>query len=217
MRRKMDRRDPDGHTRIVGTKVWRCAAIAAVLLSATGVAAASDDDIRTSQLPEEGSEIRWGHAVGVVDYPVDAVLPVVTDYESYVDFLPYFTKSQVLAKRSGKAMAYMEVSVAAGTVTLWAQLKLVETTLEEGARVVKATLVDGNIRTFSANWKLTSLNEGKSTRVEFDMHVDPSLPLPSSLFSRHNEKAAGKIVEALREQVAAVERSTRSRSVARRN
>jgi ribosome-associated toxin RatA of RatAB toxin-antitoxin module len=200
----------------MGARASRYAVIAAVLLSATGAKAGSTDDIQTSQLVQEGSEIQWGHAVGVVGTPVDAVIPVITDYGNYVDFLPYFTKSQVLAKRGDKAMAYMEVTVAAGTITLWAQLKLVETAVDGGVRLVEAHLVDGNIRTFRASWKLTPVDDGKRTRVDFKMHVDPDLPLPSSMFSRHNEKAAGKIVEALREHVTEVESRSPSRPVALR-
>ena len=65
-----------------------------------------------------GSSISWGRAVGVIDRPLGEVLPVVVDYENYVQFMPNFTKSQVLAQRGNRAMVYMEVSVASGTFTL---------------------------------------------------------------------------------------------------
>jgi ribosome-associated toxin RatA of RatAB toxin-antitoxin module len=172
--------------------------VATLLLFGAGHArAGSDPDVRTAQISETGSPIAWGHAVSVVKKPIGQVASVVVDYANYEQFMPYFTKSEVLARRGGRAMAYMEVSVAAGTITLWAQLQLSETSVEGGARVIEAQLVDGNVNTFRASWRLTPVDGGSSTQIDFKMHVDPDLPLPSSLFSRQNEKAAGKTVKAL--------------------
>jgi ribosome-associated toxin RatA of RatAB toxin-antitoxin module len=161
------------------------------------VHAARGSEVRTSQISEAGSEIAWGQAVGVIDKPIDEVLPVVVDYGNYARFMPYFTKSEVLAQRGSRAMAYMEVRVAAGTITLWVQVKLSETTIDGDGRLIEAQLVDGNVNAFRASWRLTPVDRGASTQVDFKMHVDPDLPLPSSLFSRQNERAAGKTVRAL--------------------
>ncbi|UCF48822.1 MAG: hypothetical protein JSU89_16930, partial [Myxococcales bacterium] len=82
------------------------------------VAAADEHDenagIFTAQIPEEGSNIAWGQAVLVLDKPIEQVLPIVRDYANYVQFMPNFTKSKVLAQRGSRAMVYMEVSVAKG-------------------------------------------------------------------------------------------------------
>ena len=175
--------------------------LSAVVLVAAPVRAVGEADVHTTQIAEEGSAISWGHAVGVIDKPIDDVLPVVVDYANYVHFMPNFTKSRVLAQRGNRAMVYMEVSVASGTFTLWGQLKLAEVTPDGDTRVIEARLLDGNIDAFSATWRLTPVADGSGTEVEFKIYVDPDMPLPSSVFSRENERAAGNTVRALRTRV----------------
>jgi len=176
--------------------------LAAFVLATNPVHAAGEPDVRTAQISEEGSKISWGHAVGVIDRPIDEVLPVVVDYGNYAHFMPNFTKSKVLAQRGNRAMVYMEVSVAAGTFTLWGQFKLSETSVDGDARLIEARLLEGNMDAFSASWRLTPIDDGARTEVDFKLYVDPDMPLPSSVFSRENERAAGNTIRALRSRMA---------------
>jgi ribosome-associated toxin RatA of RatAB toxin-antitoxin module len=157
--------------------------------------------IYTAQLPEEGSSISWGQAIIVVDKPVEEVLPIIRDYANYAQFMPNFTKSRVLAQRGSRAMVYMEVSVAKGALTLWGQLALAERPSEGDRHVVEARLMEGNIDAFNASFTLTPVDEGARTRIDFKIYVDPDIPLPSAVFSRENERAAGRTVRALRSRV----------------
>jgi ribosome-associated toxin RatA of RatAB toxin-antitoxin module len=156
--------------------------------------------VSTAQIPEAGSDISWGQAVVIVDRPIDEVLPIVRDYANYSQFMPNFTKSRVLAQRGGRAMVYMEVSVAKGALTLWGQLDLAERP-EDDSHIVEARLMQGNIDAFRASWRLTPVDEGRRTQVDFKLYVDPDIPLPSTVFSRENERAAGRTVRALRSRV----------------
>ena len=174
--------------------------------SSSSPAAAADEinenaGIFTAQIPEEGSSIAWGQAVLVVDKPIEEVLPIIRDYANYKQFMPNFTKSKVLAQRGSRAMVYMEVSVAKGALTLWGQLNLAERPQDGESRVVEAHLMEGNIDAFSASWTLTPVDGGTRTEVDFKIYVDPDIPLPSSIFSRENERAAGRTVRALRMHV----------------
>jgi ribosome-associated toxin RatA of RatAB toxin-antitoxin module len=173
----------------------------AVLFATSPVHAASEREIQTAQIAEVGSNIAWGHAIGVIDQPIDEVLPVVVDYANYAHFMPNFTKSKVLTQRGNRAMVYMEVSVAKGTFTLWGQIKLSEMPAEGNTRIVEARLLEGNMDAFNATWRLTPVDGGAGTEVDFKIYVDPDMPLPSSVFSRENERAAGKTVRALRSRV----------------
>jgi len=169
--------------------------------SSRAAAAEQQDEnggILTAQIPENGSDIAWGQAVAVVDKPIEEVLPIVRDYANYVKFMPHFTKSKVLAQRGSRAMVYMEVSVAKGAFTLWGQLDLAEHPENGDSRVVEARLMQGNLDAFSATWTLTPVDGGARTRVDFKIYVDPDIPLPSSVFSHQNEKAAGTTLRALR-------------------
>ena len=196
--------DSYGHPRQTSrmSKVTSLGLLAAALLLATSpVHAAGEPEIRTAQISQAGSNISWGHAVGVIDKPIEQVFPVVVDYANYAHFMPNFTKSKVLAQRGNRAMVYMEVSVAAGTFTLWGQLKLSETTPEGETRVIEARLLEGNMDAFNASWRLTPVDGGARTEVDFKIYVDPDMPLPSSVFSRENERAAGNTLRALRTRV----------------
>lgn len=180
------------------------AAIIAVIPSNSARAVEPHEEnagIFTAQIPEEGSNIAWGQAVIVVDKPIEEVLPIVRDYANYVHFMPNFTKSKVLAQRGSHAMVYMEVSVAKGAITLWGQLDLDERPPNGESRVVEAHLMDGNIDAFNARFKLTPVDGGTRTEVDFKILVDPDIPLPSAIFSRENERAAGRTVRALRARV----------------
>lgn len=174
------------------------------LATALSVGAAADTDsyegIQSTRIDEKGSSIAWGQAVSVLDQPIDEVLAVVVDYANYQQFMPNFRTSRVLAKRGNRAMVYMEVGVMKDTYTLWGQLKMSELPAEDG-RVIDVGLVEGNVDAFHAVWKLTPLDEGARTKVDFRIYVDPDMPLPSSLFSRENVKAAKKTVRALRQRV----------------
>ena len=169
------------------------------MLQVSSPAGAEDSEqVLTAQIPEDGSNIAWGQAVVVLDKPIEEVLPIILDYANYVQFMPNFTKSRVLAQRGGRAMVYMEVSVAKGAFTLWGQLNLAERPESGASRVVEARLMEGNVDAFSASWTLTPVDGGERTEVAFKLYVDPDIPLPSSVFSRENERAAGKTVRALR-------------------
>ena len=197
--------DSYGHPRQTSRMSWLTLPgllLAAFVLATNPVHAAGEPDVRTAQISEEGSKISWGHAVGVIDRPIDEVLPVVVDYGNYAHFMPNFTKSKVLAQRGNRAMVYMEVSVAAGTFTLWGQFKLSETSVDGDARLIEARLLEGNMDAFSASWRLTPIDDGARTEVDFKLYVDPDMPLPSSVFSRENERAAGNTIRALRSRMA---------------
>lgn len=170
--------------------------------AAAAEAHAENAGIFTMQIPEDGSDIAGGRAVIVVDKPIEEVIPIVLDYGNYVQFMPNFTKSKVLAQRGSRAMVYMEVSVAKGMYTLYGQLNLAERPQDGESRVVEGRLLDGNIDAFNASFKLTPVDGGARTEIDFKIYVDPDIPLPSSVFSRENERAAGRTVRALRARVA---------------
>ncbi len=169
----------------------------------TDVLADEADAVSTVQITEKGSSIASGQASVELDQPIDEVLPIVLDYANYAQFMPNFTKSRVLAQRGSRARVYMEVSVAKGALTLWGQLNIAERPeSEQPGRVIEASLLEGNIDAFNARWELTPIDGGTRTRVSFKLYVDPDIPLPSAVFSRENERAAGKTLRALRSRVA---------------
>jgi len=175
-----------------------------VLAAGIGSGAAASDGLLASavvtrQVTETGSRIAWGHAEAELAQPLEAILPIVEDYARYEEFMPNFRRSRLLAQRGTRARVYMEVSAAAGALTLWGQLDLREwADGETDARIIEAQLLEGNIDVFRAEWRLEPTADGSHTRVSFTILVDPDLPLPASLISRENERAARRSIEALR-------------------
>ena len=154
--------------------------------------------ITSGTFDADGTNVDWGHAIGTVDESFDHVVSVVADYGNYYRFLPNFQKSKVLTHRGNRAMVYMEIGIMKGTVTLWGQLKMAELPAKGEMRIFEAKMIDGNMDQFMARWELTPKADGKKTHVDFRMLVDPGMPLPSSVFTKENIKAAKKAVRALR-------------------
>lgn len=177
-------------------------ALAPALLLSAGATASGGllvTPILTRQVSVAGSNIARGEAEAELAQPLEAILAILEDYASYEQFMPNFRRSRVLAQRGTRARVYMEVSAAAGALTLWGQLDLRGRTDEENAgRIIEARLLEGNIDAFRAVWRLDRTADGKRTRVAFQIFVDPDLPLPASLISRENERAAERTIEALR-------------------
>ncbi len=175
-----------------------CIGLVAVLIAGTAMAS-SGEPVRARQVAWSESSIAWGEAETELDRPIESIVPVVENYAGYEQFMPNFRRSRVLAQRGARARVYMEVSAAAGELTLWGQLDLRGWTEDgEAARVIEAELLEGNIEAFRAEWRLRPSVDGERTHVAFRIFVDPDLPLPSALISRENERAARRSIEALR-------------------
>lgn len=188
---------------------WSTAIAMLLMICAAPAAAAADKKdkfagIEYTKVPEEGSSIAWGKAVSIVDEPFDKVVAVVLDYANYSKFLPRFRKSKVLAQRGNKAMVYLEVGVMKDTVTLWGQMKMAERPVDGETRTIVVDLIEGNMGQFKARWELKPLDDGKRTHVDFRILVDPDMPLPSSVFTWENVKAARRTLLALKERMKVV-------------
>lgn len=195
----------------------RLGLVSAVLLVSLATASAtfaSDDSAKAETLarrlgnsikattePHRSSSVDWGEATAVIDAPFDSVAEVVRDYGEYKQFLPHFRKSRVLSERGPNALVYLQASVIKDTVTLWAQMRILERPGRGATRLIEADMMKGNMNKFSGRWELTPIDGGSRTLVKFRLLVDPDLPLPSSVFSKENRKSARKTLEALREQV----------------
>jgi len=128
------------------------------VLAASGVAAAQgptnvkamiagleDGTIRGSNLPQADRSVQWGRAIGIVDAPLADVLAVVENYAGYQNFMPHFRTSKVLSQRGTSALVYMQASIAANTMNLWAQMKVGPRPNEGDTRIIEGKMVNGNM------------------------------------------------------------------------
>jgi len=164
-----------------------------------------------ASLSPAGGSIHWGYASAAVNAPVDQVMEIIQDYGQYHAFMPNFTQSRVLSRRGANAMVYFQASVLRGSATLWAQMRIREKRPIGSTRVVEASLLDGNFEQFRARWEVTPIGEGMRSLVTFKLLVEPNLPLPSSIYSKENRKAARKVLKSIRQR-AAVSRGAMARA-----
>jgi ribosome-associated toxin RatA of RatAB toxin-antitoxin module len=198
------------------TRAWKRSAgllIGAALCFAGISLAASAQELRLSdnvraggidsiQRDEAGSRIRRSRAMGLVAAPADKVTAVLSDYGNYHQFMPHFVASRVLSQRGSQALLYVEVSALHGMATLWAQMKLRLLDPNAPTRVIRATMLKGNLKDFEAEWQVTPV-DAKHTLVAFELCADPNfrLPFADSLVSDHNEKEARSSIAALRRRL----------------
>jgi ribosome-associated toxin RatA of RatAB toxin-antitoxin module len=184
------------------------------VLAASGVAAAQgptnvkamiagleDGTIRGSNLPQADRSVQWGRAIGIVDAPLADVLAVVENYAGYQNFMPHFRTSKVLSQRGTSALVYMQASIAANTMNLWAQMKVGPRPNEGDTRIIEGKMVNGNMDAMLARWEVTPIDANR-TLVAFQLLMDPKLPLPDSFVSSENEIATRKTIKALRQVLA---------------
>lgn len=180
-----------------------CALVPTASLAQAQVAATpvpSEAPIAVTTLPEPNTDVQWGRAEGVVDAPLDRVMAIVQDYGNYAAFLPNFKVSRVLSQRGASANVYMEVGILKGTVTIWAQLAIRAKPNQGETRVIEARMTEGNITRMNARWEVTPITATQS-KVVFQMLIDPDLPVPSSLVTEQNRKAAERTIRALRKRL----------------
>jgi ribosome-associated toxin RatA of RatAB toxin-antitoxin module len=167
----------------------------------TAEARDQEPEIQVSGIPQPGTSVRAGRAVGIVDASLDEVLAVVQDYGAYDKFMPHFKASRVLSRRGESALVYMQASIARDTMTLWCQLKVGPRPNIGTTHVIEAKMIEGNMSAMHARWEVTPV-DAEHTRVAFELLMDPKVPLPASLVSNENEKASQKTIRALRHVVA---------------
>jgi ribosome-associated toxin RatA of RatAB toxin-antitoxin module len=165
------------------------------------IAGLEDGTIRGSNLPHAQHSVKWGRAVGIIDAPLADVLAVVQNYAGYYTFMPHFRVSKVLSQRGTSALVYMQASIAANTMNLWAQMKVGPRPNEGDTRVIEGKMVDGNMDAMMARWEVTPIDPNR-TLVAFQLLMDPKLPLPDSFVSSENEIATRKTIRALRQVLA---------------
>ncbi|MCB9657445.1 MAG: SRPBCC family protein [Polyangiales bacterium] len=185
------------------TSVSAMLALTLALGASATASAQTGEEIVTGQQSQSGTSVEWGTGRGVVAHPVDTVMGVIEDYANYARFLPHFAASRVLSRRGSAAMVYVEVNVMRNTATLWAQLRIRARPNRGDTRIIEATMTDGNVDMFHALWEVTPI-DATHTMVEFRILVDPDLPLPASVFTAENVKAARRTIRALRQRVASV-------------
>lgn len=169
------------------------------------VSAPASGPISLANVPGPTGGVEWGRAEGVIDAHPDDVLAILHDYAQYAGLFPHFEKSRVLSQRGTDAIVYLEAKVLHGAATLWGQVRMTST--ESGApagatHVVEAKMMKGksNIAQLLARWEISPVDQGRRTKVAFQLLVDPDLPVPDVVVSSEMKNSAGRAFRALRQR-----------------
>jgi ribosome-associated toxin RatA of RatAB toxin-antitoxin module len=167
---------------------------------AAALATELDGKLATRKFKRDGTKVKGGLAVGVVDAPMEQVLKVVRDYEQYKKLMKFFTKSLILGEGGNRTRVHVKISIAKGAVKLWANVSFVESD-KDAVRVVEAELEEGNMKRMDARWELIPIDEGH-TLVMMRLLVDPDLQLASdSKATEMNQVNARRAIRSVRERV----------------
>jgi ribosome-associated toxin RatA of RatAB toxin-antitoxin module len=169
------------------------------------VGAPAAGPIVLANVPGPNGGVEWGRAEGVIDaHPAD-VLAILHDYAQYAGLFPHFEKSRVLSQRGTDAIVYLEAKILHGAATLWGQVRMSSTASGSSdpaaaSHVVEAKMMKGksNIAQLLARWELTPVDDGRRTKVAFQLLVDPDLPVPDVVVSSEMKNSAGRAFRALR-------------------
>jgi ribosome-associated toxin RatA of RatAB toxin-antitoxin module len=160
-----------------------------------------DGTITVSDVPYDGTDVRWGRATALIDARPDVVMRIVTDYARYAEFLPHFRVSRVLSQRGTSALVYLEAVVIHNTTTLWSQMRIRPRPDVGPTHVIEANMDRGNVDRMAARWEVTPVDNGQRTIVTFQFIIEPDVPFPDAIITDQNLRAARRTLESLRTRV----------------
>ena len=171
-----------------------------VLEQLEGVDATREDYLRY-RLKVPGTKITAGQAEALIDAPLEDVMQVLRQYESYKDFLPFFTYSKLLQERDGVAELRLKAKILGGTVEIDTFVEAYEARLKDGGNAITLKFIRGNIERFDARFRAYAV-DAKRTFVVFYLMIDPDLWFArNATLSEYNWVNCGRTVRALRTRV----------------
>ena len=159
------------------------------------------EDYLRYRLNVPGSKITAGQAEALIDAPIDDVMQVLRHYESYKDFLPFFTYSKLLQEQEGVAELRLKAKILGGTVEIDTFVETHEERLKDGGNAITLKFIRGNIERFDARFRAYAIDD-KRTFVVFYLMIDPDLWFArNATLSEYNWVNCGRAVRALRTRV----------------
>jgi len=149
------------------------------------------------KVPNSGLEA--GAARVLVQAPADMARAVVTDYAKYSSIMTRFKNARVLGRSGANTDVYLEVPILNGATNIWAVVRFAPPETRGNQEIVRGRLVKGNVKRLDATWRIEKVNE-KHSVLSLELLMVPDLPAPKSLVSNELRKAAGKAVNAARNE-----------------
>ena len=154
----------------------------------------------TRRFTHEGTKIYGGLSIGLLNAPIDKVIPIVQDYGSFKDMLPFFKESTVLGSGGNRTLLHVKLDIAKGFVKLWGNLEFFDKTGKRGVRVIDGRMTEGNMKIFQARFELVSVQD-KRTLILVRLIVDPDIRIAkNSSVNKYNRVNARRFIRAIRDR-----------------
>jgi ribosome-associated toxin RatA of RatAB toxin-antitoxin module len=177
---------------------------AAVFVGASLAAARSDGapvtrNVERFTVKVPNSNLEAGAARALAHAPSERLQSVVTDYARYSSIITSFRNARVVGRSGGHTDVYLEVPILSGLSTIWAIVRFEAPEAKGNQQVVRGRLLKGNVKRLDATWRIDKVDEQKSV-LSLELLMIPDLPAPTSVVSAELRKAAGKAVNAARNE-----------------
>ena len=152
----------------------------------------------------KGSSMPQIYAYAIIDAPPERLWKIISDCSTYHKTMPSIEKSRYLKALSppGKIRCELVVNLP------WPMDDLRSVT--DAVHTIKAshykrqwTLVEGDYRLNNGSWKLTAIDRGSKTFIEYKVHVEPKTSVPDFIKRAAQKSKIPDLIDHLRESVTA--------------
>lgn len=137
-----------------------------------------------------------------IPYAIEQVWQVITDYESFADFIPNMTESRRLAHPTGGIR--LEQIRTKSLVGMKVSARSIVDVEETCPHQVHYQLIEGDLKEFSGSWRLESKPLSPSqvgVELIYDFSVAPKPIIPAPVFSHFLNHDIPAILLAVRQRV----------------
>jgi ribosome-associated toxin RatA of RatAB toxin-antitoxin module len=180
---------------LLSTVVFVCAG----LIGARSDAAPVTRSVERFMVKVPNSRVDAGAARALAHASSEGLRSVVTDYARYSSIIAQFKNARVVGRSGGHTDVYLEVPILSGFSTVWAVVRFEAPEAKGNQHIIRGRLVRGNVRRLDATWRIEKIDEQKSV-LTLELLMVPKLPAPTSVVSAELRKAAGKAVNAARNE-----------------
>jgi ribosome-associated toxin RatA of RatAB toxin-antitoxin module len=179
--------------------------LSAVVFVCAGLTAARSDAAPVTRNVERftvkvpNSNLEAGAARALAHVPSERLRSVVTDYARYSSIITRSKTARVVGRSGGRTDVYLEVPILSGLSTIWAVVRFEAPETKGNQHIIRGRLVRGNVKRLDATWRIEKVDEQKSV-LSLELLMVPALPAPTSVVSAELRKAAGKAVNAARNE-----------------
>jgi uncharacterized membrane protein len=163
------------------------------------------DEILVHLTAVSGTAVKKATAVAVVDASADQVFQVLTDYDSFTQFMPYCKKVQVQKADGEQSQVRFELDFPWPIGDRYYVLELTDRREQKGDSAVLAsrwTYVpgSGNINDTYGSWEVWPYKGGKSF-VRYSVFTDPGGRVPGWTANMATNVAVPSVIQGLRDRV----------------